>query len=130
MWELLGAKVMQMSLQEHDSIFAKTSHLPHVIAFSLVNFLSYQEDRDRLFDLAAAGFYDFTRIASSNAEMWRDICVTNRSEVMNALDGFKNQIDKIREQVENSDQQGILEYFSQAKSARDTGLLKKANNVD
>jgi len=75
-------------VQEHDATFAKTSHLPHVIAFSLVNFLSQQEDRTRLFDLAAAGFYDFTRIASSDAEMWRDICITNRDEVLVALDGF------------------------------------------
>jgi len=64
MWSTLGANVLSMSVQEHDATFAKTSHLPHVIAFSLVNFLSQQADRERLFDLAAAGFYDFTRIAS------------------------------------------------------------------
>jgi len=67
MWSALGANVLNMSVQEHDATFAKTSHLPHVIAFSLVNFLSQQTDRERLFDLAAAGFYDFTRIASSDA---------------------------------------------------------------
>jgi len=126
MWEALGAKVMQMSLQEHDATFAKTSHLPHVIAFSLVNFLSQQEDREQLFNLAAAGFYDFTRIASSDAEMWRDICVTNRAEVLAALDGFKDQINTIQSRVENADQQAILDYFDQAKAARDDGLLKKA----
>ena len=126
MWARLGAQVLSMSLQEHDAIFAKTSHLPHVIAFSLVNFLSQQTDRERLFDLAAAGFYDFTRIASSDAEMWRDICVTNRDEVLHALDGFRDQIDLIRAQVEASDQTEILNYFGEAKSARDAGLLKKA----
>lgn len=128
MWSKLGAKVMHMSLQEHDATFAKTSHLPHVIAFSLVNFLSYQGDRERLFDLAAAGFYDFTRIASSDAEMWRDICITNRDEILTALDGFKSQIELIRETVANSDQQAILDYFDQAKAARDAGLLNKANS--
>lgn len=129
MWSTLGAKVMTMSLQEHDAIFAKTSHLPHVIAFSLVNFLSHQNDRERLFDLAAAGFYDFTRIASSDAEMWRDICITNRDQVLAALDGFRDQIDAIRDDVEKSDQAGILSYFGQAKAARDAGLLKKAESM-
>jgi len=129
MWSTLGAKVMRMSLQEHDAVFAKTSHLPHVIAFSLVNFLSHQSDRQRLFDLAAAGFYDFTRIASSDAEMWRDICITNRQEVLGALDGFRDQIDAIRNDVANSDQTAILNYFSEAKTARDSGLLNKAESM-
>ena len=128
MWSNIGAKVMRMSLQEHDAIFAKTSHLPHVIAFSLVNFLSQQHDRERLFDLAAAGFYDFTRIASSDAEMWRDICITNRDEVLSALDGFRHQIDEIRRNVEQSDQVAILNYFGEAKSARDAGLLNKVES--
>ena len=126
MWTKLGAKVLSMSLQEHDAIFAKTSHLPHVIAFSLVNFLSHQQDRERLFDLAAAGFYDFTRIASSDAEMWRDICITNRDEILQALDGFRDQLDTVRQTVAGADQDAILSYFGEAKSARDAGLLKKA----
>ncbi|GAA6138663.1 hypothetical protein NBRC116583_24100 [Arenicella sp. 4NH20-0111] len=126
MWQELGARVLHMSLQEHDAIFAKTSHLPHVIAFSLVNFLNEQQDRERLFDMAAAGFYDFTRIASSDAEMWRDICITNRDEVLEALKGFRSQIDKISDDVANMDQTAILNYFGNAKAARDQGLLKKA----
>ena len=126
MWQALGARVLHMSLQEHDSIFAKTSHLPHVIAFSLVNFLSHQDDKERLFDLAAAGFYDFTRIASSDAIMWRDICVTNRDEVLSALDGFREQIELIRDHVSTQDQDAILDYFGEAKAARDKGLLMKA----
>ena len=130
MWSTLGAKVKRMSLKEHDATFAKTSHLPHVIAFSLVNFLSHQNDREQLFDLAAAGFYDFTRIASSDAEMWRDICITNREEVLIALDGFKDQIDAIRLNVEKSDQVAILNYFGEAKSARDSGLLNKAESME
>jgi len=126
MWQALGARVLHMSLNEHDAIFAKTSHLPHVIAFSLVNYLSHQEDRERLFDLAAAGFYDFTRIASSDAEMWRDICITNKEQVLLALDGFQEQIAQIRHNVANADQTAILDYFGSAKIARNEGLLKKA----
>ncbi len=129
LWQRLGACVLSMSLQEHDAIFAKTSHLPHVIAFSLVNFLSHQPDRERLFDLAAAGFYDFTRIASSNAEMWRDICITNREQVLAALDGFHAQIDSIRDLVANGDQDAILDYFGAAKAARDAGLIKRAEAI-
>jgi len=126
LWAKLGARVQSMSLEEHDAIFAKTSHLPHVIAFSLVNFLSKQTDKEHLFDLAAAGFYDFTRIASSDAEMWRDICVTNREQILLAIDGFQDQLKSIREYVSAADQGEILGYFSNAKNERDAGLLKKA----
>lgn len=125
MWQALGARVLHMSLSDHDAAFAKTSHLPHVIAFSLVNYLTHQQDKERLFDLAAAGFYDFTRIASSDAEMWRDICITNKDHVLQALDGFRDQIDYIRDGIANGDQSEILSYFNNAKTARDTGLLKK-----
>lgn len=128
MWQAVGAQVVAMSLQEHDAIFAKTSHLPHVVAFSLVNYLSAQGNRAQLFELAAAGFYDFTRIASSNAEMWRDICVTNQREVVAALDGYIEQLAEIRDNINNQNQQGILEYFGSAKRARDAGLLKKNPN--
>lgn len=129
MWQALGAIVQHMSLTEHDSIFAKTSHLPHVIAFSLVNYLSGQQDRERLFDLAAAGFYDFTRIASSDAEMWRDICITNKDQIVHALQGFRDHIDSITRDVANADQNAILNYFGNAKSARNEGLLKKAETL-
>ena len=129
LWQDIGARVRRMSLQEHDAIFAKTSHLPHVIAFSLVNYLAGQNDREQLFDLAAAGFYDFTRIASSNAEMWRDICITNRTQISSALDGFATQISEIRKLIDGADQTAILEYFGEAKFARDQGLLRKAEAI-
>jgi len=125
LWESLSARVLRMSLTQHDAIFAKTSHLPHVVAFTLVNYLDEQANRDELFDLAAAGFYDFTRIASSDAEMWRDICVTNRQEVLSALDGLSAQINEIRGRIENVDQEGILGYFDTAKAARNKGLENK-----
>jgi len=124
-WQQLGSKVVTMSLAEHDAIFAKTSHLPHLIAFSLVNFLYNQDDRDRLFDMAAAGFYDFTRIASSDASMWRDICVTNRQELLVALDSFRAELDGVRDMITNLDQQKIYDYFEAAKDARNSGLRKK-----
>jgi len=102
MWSALGANVLNMSLQEHDATFAKTSHLPHVIAFSLVNFLSDQADRERLFELAAAGFYDFTRIASSDAEMWRDICITEQAKRARDI-GLLNKAESAKIKNENND---------------------------
>ena len=125
MWQHCGAKVINMNLAEHDAIFAKTSHLPHMVAYSLVNYLDQQADRDRLFDLAAAGFYDFTRIASSNAEMWRDICITNKNQILSSLDSYLSQLGELRAKIEESDQHGILDYFEAAKRARDAGLNKK-----
>lgn len=125
MWQVLGAKVLPMSLERHDAVFARTSHLPHVVAFGLVNYLNKQQNSDELFDLAAAGFYDFTRIASSDAEMWRDVCVTNKNQVLQAIEGFRSELDSIRENIVRSDQQGILDYFAAAKKARDLGLVKK-----
>ena len=129
MWQDLECRVLELGLEEHDAIFAKTSHLPHVIAFTLVNYLSQQTDRQQLFDLAAAGFYDFTRIASSDAQMWRDICITNKDQVLDALRGFKQQIEAIESKVESAEQEGILTYFEAAKQARDSGLLNKARSV-
>jgi prephenate dehydrogenase len=125
MWRRCGAEVVRMSLAEHDAIFAKTSHLPHMVAYSLVNCLDQQADRDRLFDLAAAGFYDFTRIASSDAEMWRDICITNKDQILYSLDSYLSQLGELRAKIARSDQRGILDYFEAAKQARDTGLSKK-----
>jgi len=125
LWQAVGARVEKMSLEQHDAIFAKTSHLPHVIAFALVNYLSRQTNREQLFDLAAAGFYDFTRIASSNAEMWRDICITNKAQLIHALDGFSTQITELKKDINDADQAAILSYFDEAKAARDSGLLRK-----
>lgn len=125
LWAAVGAKVLTMSLEQHDAIFAKTSHLPHVIAFTLVNYLRQQDNHDQLFDLAAAGFYDFTRIASSNAEMWRDICITNRDQLITVIDEFGEQLKQIRKHINYSDQQNIFDYFEAAKKARDTGIMKK-----
>ena len=125
MWQAVGAKTITMSLQQHDSIFAKTSHLPHVVAFSLVNYLASQPNRDELFNLAASGFYDFTRIASSDAEMWRDICVTNQEQVLVALQGYIDQLEQIKGEIAALNQSAILRYFETAKETRDLGLSKK-----
>lgn len=125
MWLAVGSRVISMSVDTHDAVFAKTSHLPHVVAFSLVNYLGAQANKEQLFELAAAGFYDFTRIASSDAEMWRDICITNQAEVIQALDGYIDQLMQIKESIRELKQQDILHYFKSAKLNRDNGLVNK-----
>lgn len=125
LWQALGANIVTMSLEQHDAIFARTSHLPHVLAFSMVNYLDQEHDRDLLFDMAAAGFYDFTRIASSDATMWRDICLTNGEQITKAIDAFTEQLASLREAISKTDSQEILNQFSRSKEARDTGLKGK-----
>ena len=128
LWQQLGADVLEMDARQHDVIFSKTSHLPHMVAYSLVNFLSSQKEHETLFEMAASGFYDFTRIASSDPIMWRDICLTNKQQVLDAISGYKQSLENLQEMIkqENSDQ--LSEFFDQAKSARNIGLSKKGLN--
>jgi len=125
LWETYGAKVIQMSSQEHDSVFAYTSHLPHVIAYTLVNNLHHQQNNEQLFNFASAGFYDFTRIASSDPTMWRDICLSNKSEVLNSIQAFSAQLQILTDAIESDDKLALAEIFTDAKQARDEGLISK-----
>ena len=114
-----------MSSQEHDSVFAYTSHLPHVIAYTLVNNLHHQQNNEQLFNFASAGFYDFTRIASSDPTMWRDICLSNKSEVLNSIQAFSAQLQILTDAIESDDKLALAEIFTDAKQARDEGLISK-----
>lgn len=125
LWEGCGAKVVQMSSQQHDGVFAYTSHLPHVIAYTLVNNLHQQPNSQQLFDFASAGFYDFTRIASSDPTMWRDICLSNKLEVLNGIDSFSNQLQTLKNVIQENDETALAEIFTDAKRARDEGLISK-----
>ncbi len=125
-WRSLGAKVVEMSARQHDAVFAYTSHLPHVIAYALVNNLHQQENNQQLFEFASAGFYDFTRIASSDPVMWRDICLSNKREVLNSVRQFSEQLSRLEQAIEQSDADALKEMFSDAKQARDEGLIKKS----
>ena len=124
-WQSFGSTVVQMSAQEHDAVFAFTSHLPHVVAYALVNNLHQHENRQQLFQFASAGFYDFTRIASSDPIMWRDICLTNQQEVLESLRQFSMQLTRLQLAIESNDEKGLEEMFGDAKQARDEGLIKK-----
>lgn len=126
MWRATGAVVEYMDAATHDRLLAATSHLPHVAAYALVDYLAQHDDSEMLFRLAAAGFYDFTRIASSDPVMWRDICLTNRVELLHVMRGYRRRIDKLISAVERSDGAALYECFEHSKRSRDAGLDRKA----
>ncbi|MFE8073187.1 bifunctional prephenate dehydrogenase/3-phosphoshikimate 1-carboxyvinyltransferase [Marinobacteraceae bacterium S3BR75-40.1] len=118
-WESLGAEVLTMSVERHDEVLAATSHLPHLIAFSLVDTLAGEDDNKDIFRYAAGGFRDFTRIAASDPVMWHDIFMANRDAVLTVLDHFTGDLDRLRQAIEQGDGQALLHVFSRAKAARD-----------
>ena len=119
MWQAAGAEIDEMGPRHHDLILAGTSHLPHILAFSLVDCLHRLDDVDEIFKFAAGGFRDFTRIASSDPTMWRDICLYNRDAVLAMMQRFQNEVDEVRDAVEKEDGKKLIEIFSRAKQARD-----------
>lgn len=119
LWRAVGAEVLELSVAEHDEILASTSHLPHAIAFSLVDTLAHDSNNEQIFRYAAGGFRDFTRIASSDAVMWRDIMLANRQSVVNAIDLFIANVTRMRQAIETGDGQSLLSTFQRAKAARD-----------
>ena len=119
MWQQVGAHVETMDAELHDQILAATSHLPHVIAYALVHCLSSQTHTPEIFRYAAGGFADFTRIASSDPMVWRDICLANRTELLSAIDDFDVTLKQLRLCLENSDGDALQTIFKEAKNARD-----------
>ena len=125
MWQKVGAIVDVMNAQQHDAILSATSHLPHLVAYNLVNYLSKRTDADDIFNYAAGGFYDFTRIASSDPTMWADICLANKEQLLESIDGFNASLHKLRSAIDKEDKQAIHELFAGAKLIRDKSLFKK-----
>jgi prephenate dehydrogenase len=119
MWDSTGAEVVDMTVAAHDAVLAATSHLPHVLAYTLVDALSQSAASDDIFRFAAGGFRDFTRIASSDPVMWRDIAIANKGSLLAAIDTFSEHLGRLRTAVaaENADQ--LFDTFSRAKQARD-----------
>ena len=126
-WETMGASVTEMSVEHHDEVLAATSHLPHVIAFALVELLRNKEDDKEILKYAAGGFKDFTRIASSNPEMWADICISNSSQIVSLLADYQNINAKISSLIKSGNKEGLYEIFKSAQSTRDD-YLKLQNN--
>ena len=103
MWKLTGAEVVNLDVEHHDAILAATSHLPHMLAYALVDCLSDMDESEQIFEFAAGGFADFTRIASSHPHMWHDICFSNREQLLRAMDQFDQHLNQIREAIKNDD---------------------------
>jgi len=119
MWEVVGAKVDEMKAEHHDLVLAGTSHLPHVLAFALVDCLNNVDDVNEIFKYAAGGFRDFTRIASSDPVMWRDICLHNSDAILTMMNHYQNDIDRLKSAIENKNSDELLALFSGAKKTRD-----------
>lgn len=119
MWKDAGAVVEETTVEHHDLVLAATSHLPHMLAFGLVDSLARLGDHDEIFRYAAGGFRDFTRIASSDPVMWRDVCLANREALLAMIARYQVDLRLIEEAVERSDGDTLLEIFSRAKQARD-----------
>jgi len=119
MWEACGARVTRMSAAHHDEVLAATSHLPHVLAFTLVDSLAAMGEREEIFQYAAGGFRDFTRIASSDPVMWRDICMANRDDLLALIECYLNDLGVVTDLINTGDWDGLLAVFQRAKAARD-----------
>ena len=119
MWEAVGAQVVETSAAHHDAVLAATSHLPHMLAYALVDTLARMDDSAEIFEYAAGGFADFTRIASSNPAMWHDICLANREALVAVMDRFLDDLARLREAVAAGDSEFLRQTFERAKAARD-----------
>lgn len=117
-WRACGAVIHRLSPQEHDAVFASVSHLPHVLAFALVDDIAAKPHADTLFQYAASGFRDFTRIAASSPEMWRDITLANRDALLTEVDAYLVQLQSIREMIANSDGPALEQVYASARDAR------------
>jgi prephenate dehydrogenase len=118
MWKATGALVRQMSVEQHDRVLASVSHLPHVLSFALVEQILEAPDADLKFSFAAGGFRDFTRIAASSPEMWRDICVANRTALLEELDAYTAVLTRLRAAIEAGDGAALEAAFARSRKAR------------
>jgi len=116
-WTACGATITRMDAAEHDRVLAAVSHLPHLVAYALVHEVAGRENSGQLFSYAASGFRDFTRIASSHPEMWRDICVANRDRLAEEISRFSRKMDQVKALLD--DPAGLEKLFAEARAARD-----------
>ena len=120
-WELLGSKVTILDPEEHDKVFSITSHLPHVIAFTLMHYLE-KELGDKVFKYSGGSLESYTRIASSDPLMWKDVSVSNKEAVLEAIKGFKSSLNQLSMLIESEDEESILDYLRFVKEVRDKRL--------
>ena len=125
LWTACVARVARMSESDHDRVFAAVSHLPHLAAFALMDELAERPDADAFFRFAGTGFRDFTRIAGSHPEMWRDIALANRTALLDELDTYIEKLEAIRDLIESRDGQALEGLFARARQARHNWIKGK-----
>lgn len=130
MWQACGGEITLMSVEHHDEVLAATSHLPHMLAFGLVDTLAQMKENDEIFRYAAGGFRDFTRIASSNPVMWRDVCVANRRALGKMMAHYLSEMQALAQTIERGDGEALLELFTRAKQARDRYIDSVLNSTE
>lgn len=123
-WQGLGMQVSSMDAKHHDEVLAATSHLPHVVAYALVDMLGKKDQQSEIFKYAAGGFKDFTRIASSNPNMWLDICMANRDKIIPLIYQFNDELAAIADMLKTRDSENLLNTFNQARNARQRFLVQ------
>ncbi|NCF35627.1 MAG: prephenate dehydrogenase/arogenate dehydrogenase family protein [Gammaproteobacteria bacterium] len=120
MWQHCGAIMEYLSVEHHDKVLAATSHLPHMLAYALVHHLSNLNDHEEIFRYAAGGFRDFSRIASSDPVMWRDVCLANGDALVTLIDQYQQELERIASAIRDGDADELLKLFGRAKSERDS----------
>lgn len=126
-WRACGANVSEMSAETHDNIFAAVSHLPHLLAFALVDDIASRANATQLFSFAASGFRDFTRIAGSHPEMWRDISLANKTALLSELNAYQDELSQLKQLLINEDGAGLQALFERASVARNNWAKQKEN---
>ncbi|MFQ5901864.1 MAG: prephenate dehydrogenase [Thermodesulfobacteriota bacterium] len=128
LWEEAGSDVTLMDTRTHDMILSTISHLPHIVAYSLVNTLLNMDDFENILSYSAGGFKDFTRIVLSSPEMWRDIVLLNRREVLNSITLFQNSVERLKGLIEAGDGEKILDEFKKAREIKEMSFFGKDHN--
>ncbi len=118
LWQTCDANVIEMQAEKHDSIFASVSHLPHLLAFALVDDLAARPNAKELFNFAASGFRDFTRIAGSSPEMWRDISLANKAALLNEINAFEDELSTLKQLLADENAEGLEALFKRASDVR------------
>jgi len=123
-WQQCGARIVRLDAREHDAIFAAVSHLPHVLAFALVNALARRANARILLGFSGGGLRDTVRIAGSSPEMWSDICIANRDALLAALDDYEDELERVRSAIESGDGATLARMFGQARAVRNKWLQR------
>tara|TARA_Y100001936_G_scaffold253640_1_gene319698 strand:- start:38107 stop:38982 length:876 start_codon:yes stop_codon:yes gene_type:complete len=121
LWESCGASISMMNPYQHDKLLAMTSHLPHMLAFTFMNYISSnntEENAESIFNFSGGGFQDFTRIAASSPEMWKDICLSNRRQLIQQIRSYQNELAHMNELIEDGNSLELEKFFLKSQKAR------------